>query len=464
MKSHALLFGLLSALFLACGSDEGGGLSSGPPAACVAGKVEACACPGSTAQGAQACQADGSYGPCLGCPSGAGGSSAGGQGGAAGKGGSLGGQGGAKAGSGGSDAGAGGSAAGAGGSGEPVATEVVVDGGKCGTGAQIQAGMDSAAAKGLPLRLVGTFYISTTVNIPDNLYIQGGGAKFYLSSTPPAACDGGPGAYNAGRIRNATKGSAAGYGQAGGFTWDGGEFDGNRDGIMTFSHSPGFTVKNCTFYSWCYYNSSGDNNTGHAIEINSSGGADNTDGPYTVQILNNTFLGVYSQRPWSNDEPVHWDWNWNGSGGTPPFWEVGDPANSTTQTMCHNVLIQGNTFHRKDESGTWKFALCAIGGHDSSDAAIKPATRHNHFLIDGNKIHGAVGASANVQSDKGAIHLFRVRQAKVTNNEMFGCTASRLVSAENKTDAGYCSAAGNTHNGAPAGNTIVVQGAAPEDQ
>jgi hypothetical protein len=324
--------------------------------------------------------------------------------------------------------------------------------------------MDSAAAKGLPLRLVGTFYISTTVNIPDNLYIQGGGAKFYLSSTPPAACDGGPGAYNAGRIRNATKGNAAGYGQAGGFTWDGGEFDGNRDGIMTFSHSPGFTVKNCTFYSWCYFNSDSDKNTGHAIEINSSGGADNTDGPYTVQILNNTFLGVYSQRPWSNDEPVHWDWNWNGSGGTPPFWEVGDPANSTTQTMCHNVLIQGNTFHRKDESGTWKFALCAIGGHDSSDAAIKPATRHNHFLIDGNKIHGAVGASANVQSDKGAIHLFRVRQAKVTNNEMFGCTASRLVSAENKTDAGYCSASGNTHNGASAGNTIVVQGAAPEDQ
>jgi hypothetical protein len=38
------------------------------------------------------------------------------------------------------------------------------------------------------------------------------------------------------------------------------------------------------------------------------------------------------------------------------------------------------------------------------------------------------------------------------------------VSAENKTDAGYCSASGNTHNGASAGNTIVVQGAAPEDQ
>lgn len=326
-----------------------------------------------------------------------------------------------------------------------AATEVTVSGGHC---HQINAGLAQAKASGLPLRLTGNFYLYTDVLIPDGVYVNATGAMFYCSSTSAVE----NATYDSGRIKNETNGNAPEYGQAGNFTWDGGTFDGNGEGIMTFSHSPGFTIKNATFYNYC-----ASNNTGHALEINSSGGVDNKTGPYTVQILNNTFLGTNrGQRTNGNDEPVQWDWNWNGSGGSAPVWNPGDTISEATQVMCHNLLIQGNTFSRR--TSAYAYALCAIGGHKSADASMTSSYRHNHVLIQSNHITGSVGSSGT-NPDKGAIHSFFTRQGDVKNNTLVSCNANRLITGENATDITYCTASGNTHNGAAAGNTYVVSNA-----
>ena len=340
-----------------------------------------------------------------------------------------------------------------------TSNEYVLNSGHC---HDINAAMAAAKSQGKVLRLPGTYYSYTTMYIPDNLYINATGGMFYLNSTSAQPSAG----FDSGRWKNDDKGNAAGYGQAGGFTLDGGTYDGNGDGCMTISHSPGFTVKNATFYRYCKTG-----NTGHAIETNSSGGTDNVNGPFTVQIVSNTFHGTdLGQRTNSNDEPCHYDWNWGStagsgkedSGAAPPLWRPGEPVSTASQVMCHNVLIQGNTFHRHSEGGNYPgsinggFAICAIGGHDSSDSAVVASYRHNHFLITGNAIHGAVG-STGVNPDKGAIHLFRVRGASVTNNALYGGVTLRYITAEDATDATYCSASGNgSANPALAGNDNIV--------
>jgi hypothetical protein len=323
-------------------------------------------------------------------------------------------------------------------------TDIVVNGGHC---HNILTGLAQAKAQKLTLKLTGTFYINTMVYIPDGVNVIATGAMFYVNSNSAVE----NATFNSGRFKNETNGSAPEYGQAGNFTWDGGTFDGNGEGIWTISHSPGFTIKNTTLYNYC---SSG--NTGHAIETNSSGGYDDPGGPYRVQILNNQFLGTNrGQRTNGNDEPCHFDWNWNGSGGSAPVWNPGDTVSEYNQVMCHNVLVQGNTFHRKAETGGWAFALCAIGGHKSSDASMTSSYRHNHFLYKDNIIHGAVGSSGT-NPDKGAIHSFFIRQGVVQNNQLNGCNANRLLTGENATDVTYCSASGNTHNGAGNPNSYVV--------
>jgi len=332
---------------------------------------------------------------------------------------------------------------------EPPPTEVVtLTGGHC---HDIQAAMDSAASQKKTLRLTGSYAVYTNVYIPGGLTIDATGATIYVNSETAAS-----GAkYNSGRFKNKSNNDAAGYGAAGWFTWIGGTLDGNGEGIMTFSHSPGYTIKGATFYRYC---SSG--NTGHAIETNSSGGANDLNGPYNVQILDNQFLGTdRGQRSNSNDEPCHWDWNWNGSGAAAPVWDIGDTVNETTQTMCHNILIKGNRFHRKSESGGWQFAKCAIGSHDASDSAYDPEYRHNHILIEDNEMHGAAGSS-EVSPNKGAIHLAWARDVVVRNNVLKGGTAKRYVTAETSKDAGYCSASGNTSSSPTLSNpnTIVVEG------
>lgn len=321
-------------------------------------------------------------------------------------------------------------------------TEITVNGGHC---HNIQAGLDQAKAQGLTLKLTGTFYCNTHVYVPDGVNVIATGAKFFLNSNSAVE----NAVFNSGRMKNATNGNAAEYGQAGNFTWDGGTFDGNGEGCWTISHSPGFTLKNMTLYNYC-----ASANTGHAIETNSSGGVDNKTGPFNVQILNNQFLGTdRGQRTNGNDEPCHFDWNWDGSGAAAPVWKPGDPVSESTQVMCHNVLVQGNTFGRRTAS--YAYALCSIGGHKSADSSMTSTYRHNHFLYKDNSITGSVGSSGT-NPDKGAIHSFYVRQGVVQDNRLYGCNANRLVTAENTTDAGYCSASGNTHDGAGNPNSYVV--------
>jgi hypothetical protein len=310
-------------------------------------------------------------------------------------------------------------------------TEVHVDGGDCNA---LQSGLDQAAAAGLPLRLTAAFTVSCTVRIPSNVQINGSAATFNFTKS--------------GRLRNATNGGGGGYTHAGGFVWDGGTFVGAGNGIFTLSHSPGFTIKNTVQYA--YADASDD---GHGIEINSSGGAYAPD-VYTVHITGNTFLGVTGQRDNANDEAVQYDFSWDGSGGDAPY----------DATMCANLYIANNTFHRLDESGTWHFALCAIGGHRGS--AGEPAERHNGILIENNAIHGAVGATANVSPDKGAIALWNARDVWIRNNALYGCTPTRLVSGwdanpyrDLNDSTMNLNISGNTHNGGavtitmPASNT-----------
>jgi hypothetical protein len=310
-------------------------------------------------------------------------------------------------------------------------TEVHVDGGDCNS---LQSGLDQAAAAALPLRLTGAFTVNCVVRIPSNVQINGAAATFTFTK--------------AGRIRNKTNGNAGGYTHAGGFVWDGGTFVGAGNGIFTISHSPGFTIQNTLQYA---YAETGDD--GHSIEINSSGGP-HTPNSYTVHITGNTFRGVTGQRPNSNDEAVQYDFSWDGSGGDGPY----------DATMCANLYIANNTFHRLDESGTWHFALCAIGAHRGT--AGEPAERHNGILIENNAIHGAVGATADVSPDKGAIGLWNARDVWILNNAFFGCTSSRLVSGWDANSSRHLNdstmninIAGNTHDGnavtitMPASNT-----------
>ena len=301
----------------------------------------------------------------------------------------------------------------------PLPTEVHVAGGDC---TSLQGGLDQAAAAGLPLRLTGTFTVNCPVRIPSSVQINGQQATFQFTK--------------AGRIRNKTNGGGGGYTHAGGFVWDGGTFVGAGNGIFTISHSPGFTIKNTVQYA---YAETGDD--GHAIEVNASGGP-HTPHTYTVHITGNTFRGVTGQRENANDEPVQYDFSWDGSGGDAPFDE----------TMCHNLYIANNTFHRLDESGTWKFALCAIGAHRGS--AGEPAERHNGILIENNQIHGAVGATANVSPDKGAIALWNARDVWIRNNGFHGCTPTRLISGWDANPSRALNDAtmninisGNTHDG-----------------
>jgi hypothetical protein len=316
----------------------------------------------------------------------------------------------------------------------------------------LERAMRDARSAGVPCRLTGPWHLSSTVFIPDGVVVNAHEAQFYF--------------YGGGRMRNADPWPAAGMSggtrgyNGGGFTWSGGTFDGRGDGIFTLSHCPWATIQGATFHSWCT-----SSNKGHAIEINSSGGADNQLGEYegfNIRILNNLFGGVTGQRAWGNDEPIQWDFAWSGSGniGAEDF------------TMCHNVQIDGNTFHI-NYGGGGQFAICAIGAHDPGQSDIErlkslgqwtssdsPLERHNHFRISGNHIHGATGYAGNqLKFDKGAIHVHRTRQVWVTYNHFYGCTPNRQVSGWNSGDATKASShtgGGGAHNRNPAGGYVWV--------
>jgi hypothetical protein len=341
----------------------------------------------------------------------------------------------------------------------PVAapTEVVTDNGSYngvsgGTG--LVNAMRAARSAGLPLRVVGTWTLELNdIWIPDGVTVRAHGAVF---NHRPVA-----------RFKNAAKWPAAnmpdscrGY-DGGTFHWEGGEFNGGGDGIFTISHSPGFTIRDTTMYNYCT-----STEDGHAIEINSSGGNDLGLADYRVWIVNNKFRGVQNgQRPNSNDEPVHYDWAWKGSGC----------GGAEDHTMCHNVYIGSNEFW-----SPWEHAKCAIGGHRMSSASYNvmgnaglanpadgnPSERHNSFLIEGNVIHGATGATSGVSPDKGSIALFCLRGVHVRNNAFYGClpgVSGKLVSAFDPTQnlnsaiVGI-SIYGNTHDGAAVNISMPASG------
>lgn len=314
-------------------------------------------------------------------------------------------------------------------------------------GTGLMNAMFDARELGVPLTVTGTWGLElNAIWIPDGVTVIATGAKF--NHTPTARFK------NAAAWPATTMPDTCGGYDGGSFTWTGGEFNGGGDGIFTLSHSPGFTISSTVMYNYCT-----DSNSGHAIEINSSGGPNDLAGSdYRVKILGNFFRGVQSQRSNSNDEPLHYDWAWNGSGC----------AGAEDHTMCHNLLLSGNSFHRLDESGAWEFGLCAIGGHrmssdsygDMGNAGIpnpadgEPAERHNFFLIEDSTIHGAVG-STGTSPNKGAIHLWNVRDVIVRNNNLHGCTPDRLVTGwdadpiDLNGSPANISISGNTHDGAP---------------
>jgi hypothetical protein len=344
----------------------------------------------------------------------------------------------------------------------PAPTEVVtdVDGNGVGHyrgtygGTGLVNAMRDARAANLPLRIVGAWTLElNSIWIPDGVVVRAHGAVF---NHRPVA-----------RFRNAARWPAAdmptscgGY-DGGSFHWEGGEFNGGGDGIFTISHSPGFTIRDTTMYNYCT-----STEDGHAIEINSSGGNDLGLTEYRVWILNNKFRGVQNgQRPNSNDEPVHYDWAWQGSGC----------GGAEDHTMCHNVYIGFNEFW-----SPWEHAKCAIGGHrmsaasygDMGNAGLKnpadgnPSERHNSFLIERNVIHGAVGATSGVSPDKGSIALFCLRGVHVRDNAFHGClpgVSGKLVSAFDPTQnlnsaiVGI-SIYGNTHNGAAVNISMPASG------
>lgn len=270
----------------------------------------------------------------------------------------------------------------------------------------------------------GDYTITSQFFIPSNVYITATGANIKLTG---------------GSIKNAAPADCGvvgdnHYTHAGGFTWDGGTiYRDQGDSLMSFAHAPSLTVMNTTFFRYATAD-----NMGHAIEINAVGGPNMgtnpnaATGPYTVRIVNNRFLGVdQGQRPNSNDEPIQYDWAY--SEGAAGAKVCPNQTDVMASTMCHNVEISGNTFHRYAEVGGWQFGLCAIGGHKSAEDIVGtrrlPTNRHNNFLIANNEIHGAVG-STGTNPDKGAIHLFALRGVTVTGNNFFGCDASRLVTYE----------------------------------
>lgn len=269
----------------------------------------------------------------------------------------------------------------------------------------------------------GDYTVTSQFFIPSNVYITATGANIKLTG---------------GSIKNEAPADCGvvgdnHYTHASGFTWDGGTvYRDQGDSLMSFAHASSLTVMNTTFFRYAAAD-----NTGHAIEINAVGGPNQgsnpnaATGPYTVRLINNRFLGVdQGQRSNSNDEPIQYDWAY--STGAAGAKVCPNQANVMASTMCHNVEISGNTFHRYAETG-WEFGRCAIGGHKSATDIVGtrrlPTNRHNNFLIANNAIHGAIGSTAT-NPDKGAIHLFALRGVTVTGNNFFGCEPSRLVTYE----------------------------------
>jgi hypothetical protein len=239
-----------------------------------------------------------------------------------------------------------------------------------------------------------------------------------------------------------------GYGRAGGWTWEGGTFDGGgvRTTMFSLAHARSFTIKNVTIR--------GCKGKGHGIEINSSGGP--VQSGYTVVIEGCTFDGVTGHRPQSEgpykDEAIHFDYAWGTAAAT------AHPANDGT--VCNNVWVKNNTvahnpatgyatgypvgfgahkfgvsttYHpdaKKTSAGNW---ICRPPGPNNTrggyEGQARPVEYHTHFLIEGNTFHVSAYAGTG---KRGAIHIRGADGFVVRNNSLVSPSGAAVVTYENE--------------------------------
>jgi hypothetical protein len=245
-----------------------------------------------------------------------------------------------------------------------------------------------------------------------------------------------------------TAGSGGGYDRAGGWTWEGGTFDGGgvRTTMFSLAHAPSFTIRNVTIR--------GCKGKGHGIEINSSGGP--VQSGYTVVIEGCVFDGVTGHRPQSEgpykDEAIHFDYAWGASAAT------ANPANDGT--VCNNVWVKNNTvahnpatgypvgypvgfgahkfgvsttYHpdaKKSSAGNW---ICRPPGPNNTrggyEGQARPVEYHTHFLIEGNTFHVSAYAGTG---KRGAIHIRGADGFVIRNNSLASPSGAAVVTYENE--------------------------------
>lgn len=240
----------------------------------------------------------------------------------------------------------------------------------------------------------GKFYI------PANTHIVANGCSFIVHQ----------GIVNAG--------SGGGYGRAGGWTWEGGTFDGMniRTTMFSIAHSPGFTIRGVRIRGCAP--------KGHGIEINSSGGP--VQSGYTVVIDGCAFDGVMGHRSGegSYDEAIHIDYAWGASAAT------ANPENDGT--VCNNVVVQNchveHTYPHNPTGypvafGSHKFSISTAAHPDSKKSSAgnwiarpptgpntlgsaagqaRPVEYHRHILCHYNTFR--VSAYSGTEK-RGAVHM-----------------------------------------------------------
>jgi hypothetical protein len=209
-------------------------------------------------------------------------------------------------------------------------------------------------------------------------------------------------------------GSGGGYGRAGGWTWEGGTFDGMgiRTTMFSLAHSPGFTIKGIRVRGCAP--------KGHGIEINSSGGP--VQAGYTVVIDGCAFDGVMGHRSGegSYDEAIHIDYAWGASAAT------ANPENDGT--VCNNVVVQNchveHTYPHNPTGypvafGSHKFSISTAAHPDSkktssgnwiarppagpnTDGEARPVEYHRHILCHYNTFRVSAYSGS---TKRGAVHM-----------------------------------------------------------
>jgi hypothetical protein len=234
--------------------------------------------------------------------------------------------------------------------------------------------------------------------------------------------------HDAQMVINDPQGSPGRYGSAGGWTWDGGSFDGyNRaSGGFGISHSPGFTIANVTFWNQA--------NMCHAIDMAGCGGyplggdvRSLAEWQFTVKILECVFAGVdVVGRDDGYDEAISIDYGWRKTGGTAAT------ANAVNDgTVCNNILVRGCQF-RRDRTYSYQVQ---VGSHKYSttptEGEARPVAAHAYLRVSG-CLFNDVGPQQNTanQNARALVHLIGFRQVHITGNDFV--VGSRLIAFEGR--------------------------------